>query len=210
MPPPPSVDALLFDLGGVVLEIDFARAFSAWASFSGASADSIAARFRADRPYEAHERGEIDASGYFASLRDSLGIDLPDEQFAAGWNAIFAGEVPGVRGVLRQAARSAPLYAFSNTNQAHARYWKREYHEIIRPFRELFLSSELRLRKPAAEAFHAVAAKIGAPPHRIAFFDDLAENVRGARAAGLKAFQVRSAAEISAALRDELEIDCGS
>lgn len=208
MPSSLPVDALLFDLGGVVLEIDFGRVFSVWASLSGTCAEAIAARFRVDAAYEAHERGEIDASGYFASLRESLGIELSDEQFAAGWNAIFAGEVPGVRSLLRRAAQAAPLYAFSNTNQAHARFWRREYHEIMRPFRALFLSSDLRLRKPAPEAFHAVAAKIGAPPQRIAFFDDLAENVAGARAAGLRAFHVGSAAQIASALRDELEIDC--
>ncbi|MBI3374906.1 MAG: HAD-IA family hydrolase [Betaproteobacteria bacterium] len=208
MQSPLPVDALLFDLGGVVLEIDFGRVFSAWASFSGACADSIAARFRVDAPYEAHERGEIDAARYFASLRRSLGIDLPDEDFAAGWNALFVGEVPGVRSLLRQAAQAAPLYAFSNTNQAHAQYWMREYHEIVRPFRGLFLSSDLRLRKPAPAAFHAVAGRIGVAPQRIAFFDDLAENVEGARAAGLKAFQVRSAREIALALRNELGIDC--
>lgn len=208
MQPPVSVDALLFDLGGVVLEIDFGRAFSAWASCSGVSVDSIAARFRVDRPYQAHERGEIDAAGYFASLRASLGIDLTDEQFAAGWNAIFVGEVPGVRSLLQRAAQAAPLYAFSNTNRAHAQYWMREYRDIVRPFRAMFLSPDLRMRKPAPEAFHSVAARIGVAPQRIAFFDDLAENVAGARAAGMKAFQVGSAAEIALALGGDLGIPC--
>ena len=208
MQTPLPVDALLFDLGGVVLEIDFGRVFAAWASFSGASAESIAARFRFDGRYEAHERGEIEVLEYFDSLRGSLGINLSDEQFAAGWNDIFVGEVPGVRSLLRQAAGAVPLYALSNTNQAHARYWRREYREVMRPFRELFLSSELRLRKPAPAVFHDVVRRIDVSPERIAFFDDLAENVEGARAAGLKAFHVSSPSAIASALQNELGIDC--
>ncbi|MGQ0569039.1 MAG: HAD-IA family hydrolase [Armatimonadota bacterium] len=199
---------MLFDFGGVVVEIDFGRAFVSWASLSGTSAESIAARFRFDGPYAAHERGEIDASEYFDSLRGSLGIDISDECFAAGWNAIFVREVPNIRSLLRQAAAVLPLYLFSNTNHTHTQYWMREYQGVLHPFRELFLSSELGLRKPTLEAFHAVARRISTPPERIAFLDDSAENVEGARAAGLKGFHVRSAEETALALRNELGITC--
>jgi hypothetical protein len=52
-------DALLFDLGGVVMSLDWNRAFSRWAGDSGESAAALRARFLFDLPYERHERGEI-------------------------------------------------------------------------------------------------------------------------------------------------------
>ena len=82
-----SVDALLFDLGGVVIEIDFARAFSYWSLYSSQDRGIIKSRFEFDSYYECHERGEIDASEYFASLRTSLGINIRDEEFIKGWNS---------------------------------------------------------------------------------------------------------------------------
>ena len=55
MPP----QALLFDLGGVLIEIDFARAFRAWQPISRLSLEEISWTFKFDAPYERHERGEI-------------------------------------------------------------------------------------------------------------------------------------------------------
>jgi glucose-1-phosphatase len=201
-----AVDALLFDLGGVIIEIDFGRTFATWASFSGVSAETIAGRFRIDAAYEAHERGEIEAREFFASLRQTLAINLTDEQFAAGWNAMLGREISGIRHLLHSASDVLPLYLFSNTNATHVECFMREHRELLHPFRGLFMSSDLKLRKPTVAAFHAVAQKINLPPERIAFFDDMAENVAGARAAGLQSFQVRSAADTARTLRNELGI----
>ncbi len=195
---PADVDALLFDLGGVILEIDFTRAFAAWAAAAGVAANAIAARFAFDEAYAAHERGEIGAAEYFASLRRSLGIGLSDTQFLAGWNAIFVGEIAGARELLAAAALRRPLYLFSNTCAVHREHWMPRFGELLRPFAQRFLSCEIGLRKPDPEAFTWVSRRIGVPPQRIAFFDDTAENVAGARTAGLRAFQVHSPAEIAA------------
>lgn len=202
MPPrlPHDVDALLFDLGGVLIEIDFARAFAAWATAAGVPVEQIASRFAFDSAYAAHERGEVGAVEYFASLRGSLAIELSDAEFLAGWNAIIVGEIPGARGVLAGAARRWPLYLFSNTSEAHRRHWVPRYRDLLQPFGERFLSCEIGLRKPDPEAFAHVARAIGVAPQRIAFFDDTAENVAGAAHAGFRAFHVRSTAELAAAL----------
>ena len=200
MHPLPAFDAFLFDFGGVLIEIDFRRAFAAWATAAGTSAESVAARFRFDDAYAAHERGEIAAPDYFEFLRRSLGIDISDDQFLAGWNAIFVDEVAGMRNVLAEAGKTRPLYLFSNTCEVHKRYWLRQHRDLLRPFSKVFLSSEIGLRKPDPEAFLFVARSIGLPPERIAFFDDAEENVAGARKAGLAAFRVASPAEVLAAL----------
>jgi HAD superfamily hydrolase (TIGR01509 family) len=193
-------DALLFDLGGVILEIDFRRAFAAWAAAARVPERAIAGRFRFDHAHAAHERGELDAAGYFSVLRRSLGIQLSDAQFLAGWNAVIVGEIRGVRELLAAAGRRRPLHLFSNTGAAHRSHWEPRHGELLRPFGRRFLSCEIGMRKPEPQAFAHVARAIGLAPQRIAFFDDTAENVAGARAAGLRAFQVRTPAELAAAL----------
>jgi putative hydrolase of the HAD superfamily len=194
------VEALLFDLGGVIAHIDFSRATSRWARHAGCDAALIASRYSHDEAYEKHERGEIDAAGYFATLRHSLGIDLSDAQFLDGWNAIFGGPIPGAAEWIGQACARLPIYAFSNTNHAHAAFWTPLYAEMLKPFRRVFLSSEIGLRKPDREAFAFVAGEIGVPMPHILFFDDMLANVEGARVAGLQAVHVRSNADVIAAL----------
>jgi len=198
-----SADALLFDLGGVVIQIDFARAIHAWATAGGVPASQVHARFALDAGYEAHERGEMESAAYCAHLRQTLGLDLADEHLLSGWNQIFVGEMPEVGGLLKMLARSHPLYAFSNTNVAHRRFWQVRYAGILEAFSQIFCSCDLGTRKPSPAAFLEVARRIEIAPGRIIFFDDHPDNVRGAREAGLRAHEVHCAGDIRAALRLE-------
>ena len=197
---PGAADALLFDLGRVVIDIDFVQVASRWATHAGCAPDDIAARFLRDEIYHQHERGAVSDAAFFAHLRQQLRIDITDAQFLDGWNAIFVGEMPGIAPLLARAAARLPLYAFSNTNPAHIAHFSPVYAELLGHFRDIFLSSAIGLRKPDAEAYDHVVGAIGVPAERIVFFDDLTENVEGARACGLKAVLVRSTDDVAAAL----------
>jgi len=197
---PGMADALLFDLGRVVIDIDFDKALACWAGHAGCEPVHLVGRFARDDLYQRHETGSVSDAEFFAGLRTSLGIDLTDTQFLEGWNAIFAGEMPGIGSLLARAGARVPLYAFSNTNSAHVEHFSRAYAEVLGHFREIFLSSAIGLRKPDAAAYDHVVRAIGVPAERIVFFDDLAENIDGARARGLTAVHVTSPDDVARAL----------
>jgi HAD superfamily hydrolase (TIGR01509 family) len=197
---PNSADALLFDLGRVVLEIDFDRALACWSGHAGCEPAHLIGRFSPDEAYKRHERGEIPDAEYFAVLRGSLGIEVTDAQFLEGWNAIFAGEMPNIAPLLARAARRLPLYAFSNTNRAHEAHFSQHFAQVLGHFQKLFLSSTIGLRKPDAAAYDHVVKEIGVPAGRIVFFDDSLENIEGARARGLQAVHVTSTRDVAEAL----------
>jgi putative hydrolase of the HAD superfamily len=190
------VDAAVLDFGGVLVEIDFRRAFAVWADAAGVPVDELASRFSFDDAYCAHERGEIDVAAYFSSIRSSLRVDIPDKELLQGWNAIFGAPLPGAGRVLREIGRRMPLYVFSNTNAAHFAHFGPRYRELLAPVRKVLTSCDIGRRKPEPEAFVRIAAITGLPPARLAFFDDLEENVAGARRAGLQAHRVSRPDEI--------------
>jgi glucose-1-phosphatase len=195
--PPNSADALLFDLGRVVLDIDFDKALACWAGHAGCAPADLAARFVREESYRDHEVGKIEDAVYFQSLRDAMGIGISDAQFLEGWNAIFAGEMPDIAPLLKRAAARLPLYAFSNTNRPHVEHFSKAYADVLGHFREVFLSSSIGLRKPDAAAYDHVVKAIGVPAERIVFFDDVAANIEGARARGLVAVHVTSPDDIA-------------
>jgi FMN phosphatase YigB (HAD superfamily) len=197
---PGAADALLFDLGRVVLDIDFSKTLECWAGHAGCEAAHLAGRFARDDIYQRHETGEISDAEFFAGLRTSLGIEILDAEFLEGWNALFAGEMPGIAPLLARAAARLPLYAFSNTNGAHVEHFSEIYADVLGHFREIFLSSAIGLRKPNAAAYDHVVKAIGVPAKRIVFFDDLAENIEGALARGLTAVHVTSPDDVADAL----------
>jgi glucose-1-phosphatase len=197
---PGIADALLFDLGRVVLDVDFNRTLRCWAGHAGCEPAHLVERFARDELYRRHEKGEISDAAFFAGLRRCLRIEISDAQFLEGWNAIFAGVIPGIDQLLARAAGRLPLYAFSNTNSSHVEFFSVRYADVLGHFREMFLSSSIGLRKPDAEAYDHVVKAIGLPAERIVFFDDLAENIGGARDRGLIAVHVTSPNDVARAL----------
>ena len=194
-------DALLFDLGGVVMGIDWDRAFARWAESCDADPEDIGMRFTFDEPYERHERGEIGELDYYASLRKSLAIDIGDDDFRAGWGAIFSEPVHETVALLESLEDRVALYAFSNSNDAHHLVWSRKFEDALRHFRRVFVSSQMGLRKPERASFDHIAREIGVAPSRILFFDDTAVNVEGARRAGLQAVHVQRPEDVRDAVR---------
>ena len=198
---PGAADALLFDLGRVVLDIDFDKVMASWAGHAACEPAQLAGRFSSrDEIFRQHERGKIGDAEFFGYLRSSLGIGISDAQFLEGWNAIFAGEMPGIAPLLKRAAKRLPLYAFSNTNAPHVEHFSLAYADVLGHFREIFLSSTIGLRKPDAEAYDHVVQAMNVPASRIVFFDDSAENIEGARARGLIGVHVTSPDDVAAAL----------
>lgn len=194
------IHTLLFDLGGVVIDFDFERAFRFWAARASCEPAELGRRFSLDEPYEQHERGELHASDYFASLRRSLNIDLSDDELIEGWNDVYLGVKPGMLAMLTLASEQLPLYAFTNSNPTHQSEWSVRFAEELSIFNRIFVSSELGLRKPDPEAFSEVANRTGFGVSEFLFFDDTPENIEGARIAGMHAVLVESSTDVREAL----------
>jgi putative hydrolase of the HAD superfamily len=197
---PGAADALLFDLGRVVIDIDFGKVLACWAGHAGCSPADLSKPFSQSETFRRHETGHASDAEFFEGLRSTLGIGISDEQLLEGWNSIFAGEMPGINALLARAAKRLPLYAFSNTNRPHVAHFSKPYADVLGHFREIFLSCAIGLRKPDASAYDHVIEAIGVKAERIVFFDDLAENIEGARRRGLIAVHVTSPNDVADAL----------
>ncbi|WP_431096567.1 HAD-IA family hydrolase [Polaromonas aquatica] len=195
------IQALLFDLGGVLIDVDFNRVLEYWQPISRLTIEELKATFSSDLPYQQHERGEITAAQYFAHL--AVNLELQDDlaHITQGWNAIFGGEITETLNLVREARAHLPCYVFSNTNATHQAVWTALYPSLAQSFERIFVSSEIGYRKPERRAFEYVANAMGVPLDAILFFDDHPDNVEGARAAGLQAVQVRGPADVRAALQ---------
>jgi len=194
------VEALLFDLGGVLVEYDWERAFGHWAGRGGTPAERIRERFGVDEAFERYERGEMSDAEFFDALDAKLDAKLTQADLYEGWNRIFIGTIDPTIDLVARIDPRMPMYVFSNTNGAHHSTWARDYADALAPFRRVFTSFEIGRRKPEREAYEQVAAAIGAPRGRILFFDDVIENVEGARAAGMQAVHVQSPADVASAV----------
>lgn len=200
------IDALLFDLGGVLVHIDFTLVTARWAELAGRPHAEMQSRFAHGEAYARHERGEIDIAAYCESLRRDLGVDIDDDALVDGWQRVFISEIEPTARLVRELQGRIPMYVFSNTNATHHAFWRARYASALEPFDRIFVSSEIGARKPEREAFERVAGEIGAPLGRILFFDDTAANITAARELGMPAVLVRSPEDVHAAVRPWLDV----
>ena len=198
----PVVDALLFDFGGVLVDIDLRRTFAAWARAAGTDTKTIENRWQFGGAHSVYECGQMEFAAYCDHLRAMLQVNLPDATLLDGWMALIRDPMPGIHELLASVAGRIPLFVFSNTNPEHWTYVDERFADLLQPFSGVFLSHELGLRKPDAAAFQRVAREMDTPLHRIAFFDDFEPNVTGARAAGLRAFHTTRTTDVSRSLNE--------
>ena len=196
------VSALLFDLGGVVIDIDFQRMLQHWLPHSRLTLDQMRNRMRPDAAYRQHERGELPDQAYMAHLAAVFELDMALTDVATGWNAMLVDQIDATLDLIDQVRGQVPCHAFSNTSAIHHGIWSTRFPRVAEVFDRLFLSFELGLRKPDIAAFHAVSNEIGVEPGEILFFDDTADNVAGARGAGLQGVHVKGPTDVRRALAE--------
>ena len=189
-------------MGGVVIEINFERALQVWKQWTLLSLEEMRHRFEMDEAYEQHERGEIEAPGYFAHLRNVLELEASDSEIALGWNAIFLNEIVETVNYIRAVKNELPCFALTNSNPTHQVSWMSAFPRVVESFHQIFVSSELGLRKPEREAFEAIAVATGIRLDAMLFFDDTEENVKAAQTLGIRAIHVKGHIDVKQALSE--------
>jgi len=194
---PESVEALVFDLGGVLLDVQLQRTLRAFEALDirGLGAAEVINGNRAC--FRDLELGLITQEEFAEAVRRTFPAvaAIPDEQLLEAWNAMLMPfDVQRVE-LLRELGKRCPVYLLSNTNLPHRIRFRELFRERFGgSFDELFVrcfySDELHLRKPDPEIYRSVARQIGTPPGKLLFIDDNAANVSAARGEGWQACQV--------------------
>lgn len=194
--------AVLFDLGGVVIDVDFARPLTVWQPHSRLSADALRAAFRQDEPYLRHETGALSPDGFLAHLREVLALDCDADTVRAGFNAMLVAEIDEAVRLLDAIRPDVRRYAISNTNAIHVAEIERAFPALLPRFDRVFVSHEIGHRKPHPEAFRHVLDAIGVPAPQALLFDDLRPNVEAARAIGMQVVQVSGPEDVRRGLAE--------
>ncbi len=142
------------------------------------------------------------AREFSAAMTALVGLEIDHETFAAAWVDIFWPNEPIAPVLSALKHQGYTLVLGSNTNDLHAAQFRAQFATTLAMFDRLILSYEIGHIKPSREFYHACAEAAGAHPGDCVFIDDLAENVEGARAAGLRGVIYRDVPGLVAALRD--------
>ncbi len=188
-----SYDAVIFDLGGVLIDIDYARTEQAFVNL-GARADQLLySQQLQSELFDAFETGHISSQLFINKLKGFLPEQVSPNQIVTAWNAMILHFQPEKLAVLEQLAATTPVYLLSNTNDIHMEKVRRRLSEVSsKPlehyFQKVYLSQEIKRRKPHPETFAFVCNDAGIDPKRTLFIDDSEQHLLGAASIGLQTF----------------------
>ncbi len=192
------IDAIIFDLGNVLVNVDERRAATRLGARTGKSAEDTQQYFRSTSYATEFALGKLTRRQFYFAVAKDLKFDGSYAEFAEIWCDIFSPIEPMV--ALAESLKTRlPRVILSNTNALHidyiaARYgWYNEFDAHV-------LSHEARLLKPDAAIYEHALRQCGLTAGRAVFIDDLHANVEGARRVGLHALQYENAEQVRAEL----------
>jgi glucose-1-phosphatase len=194
------IQAIIFDLGQVLIPFDFDRAYAQMTARCGLGAAQIRGRIRAAGLVPDYESGRIESRDFVARIGDILEISLDFDEFCGIWSSIFLPETLVPESFVEGLRRRYRLVLLSNTNEIHYTMLEKQY-PILGHFDAYTLSYKVGAMKPEARIYADAVAKADCAPERCFFTDDIAEYVEGARRYGIDAVQFQG----FEALRDELQ-----
>ena len=193
-------DAILFDLGGVMIELAGVERMLEWSPSLGTT-EELWRRWLASPAVRAYETGRIGRDDFARGLVVEFGLPVDPATFLAAFEFWPRALDPRARPLLATLAPRYTLASLSNTNEMHWERFERDW-DLPAMFHANFPSYAVGRLKPDADYFEHVVDTLGVAPDRALFVDDNRINVEAARACGLAARHVRRFDELSPALAD--------
>lgn len=196
------VSNIIFDLGGVLLNLDFNRTFRAFEALGVADFQSYFQQSHSNPLFAQLEQGKITPSAFYDAFRQATGLGVPDWQIADAWNAMLLDFRVESMAYLTSLKGQYRLFLLSNTNQIHLDAFRdihfRQYghHDFDSHFEKAWYSHELGLRKPNAECYAAVLNHHKLIAGETLFVDDTAINIEGAAKLGIRTLLLEKTARI--------------
>ena len=181
-----SIDVILFDLGGVLVELGPSPLPA------GAIADdrafALADWFKSEAAI-AFEKGSNSAAAFARALIDELDLDCSQQALIEHFTEWPVGLFPGAHELLQRLRGDYRLAILTNTNELHYPRFAGEF-RLMEHTEYIFASHQLALAKPEPAIYQHVINTLETDPARILFLDDNRDNVAAAQELGIEAHHI--------------------
>jgi putative hydrolase of the HAD superfamily len=188
---------IIFDLGGVILNIDYQRTISAFQNLGIKDFEAKYSQLQQADLFDEYERGEISSETFRNRIRNVFNSPISDSEIDEAWNAMLM-DLPKERlELLKGLTTSKQTTLLSNTNEIHILAFNeiilQQYglNDLSGYFLKPHYSFEVGMRKPETRIFEYVLMVHGFKAEETLFIDDSIQHIEGARKAGINAYHLR-------------------
>lgn len=183
---------IIFDFGGVLLNLDFKKSFDAFEALGFNNFDEMYTQHAADELFQSLETGKISPDAFYKKLNEVAPKPVTDQQLTTAWNAMLVDYRKESLDFLTSLKSKYNLYLLSNTNEIHYNAFskmlseKTSYKSLESFFVKAYYSHRVHLRKPDIEIFEFVLNDAGITAEETLFIDDSFSNFPNAEKLGIK------------------------
>lgn len=189
-----NIKNIIFDFGGVIININPANVGDSLAKMGVANVDKLHQKLIDEKVYLNLEIGAISPQNFRDAVKNYAGCGLTDTQVDKAWNSLILN-IPSNRiEALKIAAANYRTFLLSNTNEIHYIY----YNDYVRNtfgveslrvfFEKAYFSHDMGMRKPSEEIFSVVLQENDLDPNETLFIDDSKGNLPPAEQLGIKTY----------------------
>jgi glucose-1-phosphatase len=190
---PMELKNIIFDLGGVIIDLDYQKTTQAFINLGVTDFDAIYSKAKQSDIFDNFEKGIVDEKQFRSFIRSKIDVKLEDIEIDKAWNAMLI-DFPARRVEwLKQVSKKYRIFLLSNTNPIHIASFKGIADNLfgkdvfLQIFEKVYLSSEIGMRKPDANIFEKVLVENNLKKEETLFIDDSIQHIIGALAINLKA-----------------------
>ena len=191
-----NINNVIFDLGGVVIDLDRNKAVKALQDLGLKDADEMLGLYGQNEPFFGLETGHRKVGEFFDTLRARMNPGVTDAQITDAFNQ-FLVDLPAERLAMIRNMRMAGFRTFvlSNTNPLMFNSWidrafRQEGGSVNDYFDGVVVSFEELMCKPDVAIFRNLMRRYGLNPSETIMLDDSDKNCRAAAEAGAHAFKI--------------------
>jgi putative hydrolase of the HAD superfamily len=190
-----TIKNIIFDLGGVLMDIKPQKTADLFAELSNTSPVDIIEIHNSNNFFKEYEKGLINDQAFRDHIRGFLNVDISDNKIDEVWSEVLLGFPQSKIELLDYAKSKYRIFLLSNTNKIHTIKFERIFKELtgmdIRDyFENVHYSFEMHARKPDQDIFQRVIEENDLEPEETILIDDSLPNIESADKLGLKTLHV--------------------
>jgi len=193
---------IIFDLGGVLLNIDFNKSIEAFEKLGIDNFEHMFSQTIADELFKSLETGNMGEDGFYTAIKKRTKTGVTDGEIADAWNALILNFRTESLEALEKLSAKYKLFLLSNTNSIHHTCFQKILTgETGKPsldnyFTKAWYSHKLGLRKPGAAVYEYVLKDGNLLAAETLFIDDTWANIETAQSLGFKTHHLKPAEKI--------------
>lgn len=186
---------ILFDLGGVILDINIQATLKRFYELGFPPELLQYPESMQTDVFFKYQTGKLDTEEFRNEIRRSTCVEMGDEEFDEAWNAMLVG-IPRERTrLLKVLSKRYKLYMLSNTSEMHVKVFEKMYFDVAGEsmhdvFEKIYYSHEIGLHKPDREAWEYVIKDAAILPEETLFLDDTIYNIKASKELGFQAIHI--------------------